>query len=137
MDSAETRERLDKLTTEADALTEAVHSLNIAADRISRRTRRSEAVLAGLVISFLLDITLTVFVFVGLNQLGATTHAVQATQADGMVIRQKVLCPLYELIITTYSTQVRDNPTLNPRGPAYYDQVYATLRSGSQALHCS
>jgi hypothetical protein len=137
MDSADTQARLDKLTTEADSLVEAVHALNVTADRIAKRTRRSEAVLVALVISFLLDVTLTVIVTIGLTQLSDTTRTVQETQANGRVVRQQVLCPLYQLIVTSYSTQVRDNPVLNPRGPAWYDNAYATLRNGNQALHCA
>lgn len=136
MDSVETQRRLDKLASEADTLIIAVDALNVTAARITRRTRRSEAVLAALAVSFLLDILLTVFVYVGLTQLSDTTRVVQDTQANGLVIRQKVLCPLYQLFLNSYSIRVRDNPALNPRGAAWYDNAYATLRDGNKALNC-
>src|SRR5215472_13645740 len=125
MDSADTQARLDKLSTDADALTHAVQALNTTADRITRRTRRSETVIAFLVISFILDITVTAFVFVGLNRLDTTTREVQATQANGQIVRQEVLCPLYQLFLSSYSTKARDT---NPKGPVFYDNAFATLR---------
>lgn len=136
MDNDQTREQLDKLRSDADALTTAVNSLNVTAQQITRRTRRSETVILALVVSFILDIALTTFVVIGLNRLDSTTTAVQATQANGLVVRQKVLCPLYQLFLNSYSVKVRDSPTLNPRGPAWYDNAYATLRSGNQLLNC-
>lgn len=133
MDSADTQARLDKLSNDADGLTAAVRALTVTADRITRRTRRSETVILCLVVSFILDVTLTAFVFFGLNRLDSTTREVQATQANGQVVRQEVLCPLYQLFLNSYSVKARDT---NPRGPAWYDHAFATLRAGNTALHC-
>lgn len=134
MDSAETQARLDKLTVEADTLAEAVRVLTVTADRITKRTRRSETVIACLVVSFVLDIVLTVFVAFGFVNLNNATQTIQQTQANGAVVRQDVLCPLYHLILQSYSTEARDH---NPLGPAWYDNAFATLRNGNAALHCA
>lgn len=134
MDSTETKERLDKLSVEADDLADAVRTLTRTAEQITKRTRRSETVIACLVVSFILDVTLTVLVLIGLNSVSDAQKQVEQTQANGLIIRQQVLCPLYQLFLQSYSIQARNN---NPRGPEWYDHAFATLRAGNQALKCA
>jgi hypothetical protein len=86
------------------------------------------------VASFLFDITLTLVLYVGLNRQQDTTRQIQQVQQNGAVVRQQVLCPLYHLFLSSYSTKARD---AYPQGPAAYDRAFATLRAGNSALGCA
>jgi hypothetical protein len=122
-----------ELEARAEALTRSVADLTGAADRLSKRTRRSEIAIGLTILSFLFDITLTVLLYVGLHNQQSATEAIQAVQANGAIVRQQVLCPLYQLLISSESPQARAK---YPRGPAAYDQAFATLHAGQKALDC-
>jgi len=120
-------DRLDTLARVGGELTAAV-------DALRKRTRRSEIWIVLTVVGFCLDIALTITITVGLvNQTAATTQ-IQQVQNNASVVRQKVLCPLYDLLIGAYSTQAR---AVYPHGPAAYDAAFATLRKAASALDCS
>lgn len=122
-----------ELAAQAERLTRSVANLTVAADRINKRTRRSEIIIVFTIISFLFDITLTVLLYGGLHNQQLATHTIQAVQANGLVVRQKVLCPLYQLLLSIESPQGRAQ---YPAGPAAYDRVFTTLRDGRSALDC-
>lgn len=121
------------LAAQAEALTQSVATLAHSADRLNKRTRRSEIIIGLTVLSFLFDITLTILLYVGLHDQQDATRTIQAVQANGAVVRQQVLCPLYQLLISSESPQAR---AAYPHGPAAYDQAFATLRAGKSALNC-
>lgn len=121
------------LAAQAEALTQSVATLTRAADRLNRRTRRSEIAIGMTILSFLFDITLTILLYVGLHDQQTVTQQIQAVQANGAVVRQDVLCPLYQLLLSSESPQAR---AAYPHGTAAYDQAFATLRAGKSALNC-
>lgn len=123
-----------ELEARAEALTRSVAELTGAADRLNKRTRRSEVIIGMTIVSFLFDITLTVLLYVGLHDQQTATQAIQAVQSNGAVVRQQVLCPLYQLFLSSESPQAR---AAYPHGPAAYDRAFATLHAGQHALECA
>lgn len=131
--AADARERLDKLTDQARDLSSAVTSLNTSTKQLGRRTTRSEVVLVITIVSFILDIILTTVLTIGLIKQRDATMQIQQVQSNGAVIREEVLCPLYQLLVSSYSVQARAR---YPGGPAAYDHAFVILRGGAHALNC-
>lgn len=118
------RGEVSKLNAGVLALAEAekaraeAETARAAAERVGRRTRR---VVAGLAFSLLLDFGLTGYVIY-------TNHQLNEVQER---TNNKVLCPLYRLILSAYHPE-RQTPDALPE----YQRVFGELRVSANALDC-
>jgi hypothetical protein len=126
-------EALNRLVDQAKSLADKVSALALSVDQLDRRTSRSEKITVGVVLGLLLDLVLSVAVAVVLTQLFVTNDRLEASiQREGQT-RQEVLCPLYELIVSTF------NPESRPPGPArdQYVQSMQVIIDSYPRLDCA
>ncbi len=129
------------LAEQAAALTKSVNKLNAdVGDQMvsmAKVTKRNERLIVGLIISFILDVTLTVFMAFGMVVLKSNTDDIQVLTdkvvAVQTVQRQKALCPLYQLFLDSKSEVGRARAP----DPVKYDQAFVVIQQGFDALKCT
>lgn len=97
---------------------------------LAKQSKRDRRILRALIVSFVLNILLTVFVVIGLVQLQSLTSRLDAAQSTG---RQNALCPLYQLFLDSRSDKAR---AASPQGPEAYDNAFKIIQKGYDALEC-
>jgi hypothetical protein len=120
------KESVDRLGDIGKELVGAVRSLE-------GRTKRSEIGLAISYVLIVVDVLLSIFLVVSLVNQSDATRQLQQVQQNGAQVRQQVLCPLYQLLVSSYSTRARD---AYPQGAAAYDHAFAVLRDSTKILNC-
>lgn len=115
-----------ELLTLAASLTAAVDGLRESIESLLKRTRRSEKVIASIVVTIIVDLVFTAgFIFLFYNQ-NRTADALDDT-------RSSVLCPMYSAFLGAY------NP--NSRAPGAdrdtYEGIFAQLRTSYVHLNCT
>lgn len=115
-----------ELLTLAASLTAAVDGLRESIESLLKRTRRSEKVIASIVVTIIMDLIFTggfIFLFYSQNR---TADALDDT-------RSQVLCPLYSTILGSYNPDSRrpgqDRTT--------YENVFSQIRAGYEHLNCT
>lgn len=119
-------ERLEKLATQAQVLSNNVSGLAMSVDHLDRRTKRSERVLQMTVFGLALDFVLSLLVAFAL------LNANQAVR-QGEVTRSEVLCPLYARFLGNYAPETR-NP--GPDRDNYIENFHV-IQQGYGILHCT
>lgn len=115
-----------ELLTLAASLTAAVDGLRESIESLLKRTRRSEKVIASIIVTIIVDVIFTGgFIFLFYNQ-NRTADALDDT-------RNQVLCPLYASWLGTY------NPNSRSPGPDRdtYIDVFSQMRTQYQHLSCT
>lgn len=121
------------LTEQARALGRQIEHLSLAVERLDRRTNRSEKATLAVVFGLLLDLVLSVAVALVLANQVTTNERIQAAVDRESLTRQEAVCPLYALVIGSYS------PNSRAEGPDRdaYNEVYDRLRAGYASLECT
>ncbi len=123
-----------QLTTEIEELAQdSGHQLT----SLARTAKRNRVMIWGVVVGGVLDLVLTVvlaFIGAGMqtntDRIDALTHRLDVSQTS---TRQKVLCPLYQLLKDTGSPQARAAAP----DKKVYDHNYKVINDGYNELKCS
>lgn len=134
-------DRINRLTELAIEIIQELESL--AEDsgtqfvNLARRSRSNRRLITAVIISVILDVTLSVFLTLALIQVRHNEHDINAltTRLDisQTVQRQKALCPLYQLFLDSKSATGRAAAP----DPVKYDHSFEVIQTGYNALSCS
>lgn len=134
--------RLEALSQTANDLVTAVNGLNDETNQrvmgVNKRLNHNKKLMWIVIISFIVDLSLTGTMAWVFHQSRETTQDVKAITKrldyNSQVQRRKVLCPLYQLFMDSKSEQARAS---NPNGPAAYDKAFKVIEEGYNALNCA
>lgn len=138
----EVKRKLDRLTEVAEELTQEIDTLQSATGQqnntVLRRLTRNKRVMILVLISFLVDIGVTIGLAVTINHTANTTDKVNNITArlnyGQDVQRRKVLCPLYQIFVDSKSEAARKT---YPKGVKEYDRVFGIIQRSYNVLECN
>ena len=113
------------LAEQAQNLADEVKALRLAADSLAKRARRNEWTTQLTALGLVLDIALSIFAFVLLNNQSASNARLEASIHES--------CTLYGFIISSYRETARQ---ASPLGPDAYDQFYRAMQTSADHLNC-
>lgn len=125
-------EALTELASRASELADEVGKLRIATDSLTRRTLRSEKVIAITVVGLVLDIMLSLAVMWAYHVQAEQSDQLAANQEQARKVRDDALCPLFSLILGTY-----DPTTRPPAARKSYEDAYNQMHTIYTNLACT
>lgn len=116
-----------QLIARVDALTSGTGDQMVTLSQYTKRTRRYVWALGLMALVTVGALTL------GLTNLYVLNHVTEQIQRGQTVGRQRALCPLYRLFLDSKNDRAR---SANPKGPEAYDEAFAVIQDGYDALKC-
>lgn len=134
-------EKLERLVTRAQELSDEVEQMAEKSGTqfvsLAATAKRNRLMIWGILIGGVLDLVLTVALILfgvgqehNANRLDALTRQLDNSQT---VQRQKVLCPLYGVLLDSRS----DAGRAAAPDPQKYDHAFTVIQDGYDALQCS
>jgi hypothetical protein len=122
--------RAGRLGAQWSDVTTTMKELTTTVDHLKITARRNRRMIIALSVSFLLDISLTVFLVLLAQQQTHNTSAIQEVQTR---TSQQVLCPLYKLLVESDNPRAAAN---YPQGSAVYNEAMTQIRRSYVVLQC-
>jgi flagellar basal body-associated protein FliL len=120
MSESELSRRASELGRTVADLGDSIAELTARTEGAEERQRRSRKILQVVVVGVVLNIGLSVLVFLTFRNEGQ--------------LRSEVLCPLYQIMQGSHDPAARESMT--PEQQAKYDDAFAVIRQGAAVLGC-
>lgn len=122
--------RAERLGTQWANATKTMKELTDSVTQLQVTARRNRAMIVGLIVSFVLDISITIGLVIVADHQSQNTSAIEDVQTR---TSQQVLCPLYKLLVDSENPRAAAN---YPQGAAVYYRAIAQIRRSYQVLQC-
>lgn len=127
MSEGELSRRATELSRVVADLGDSIAELTDRTEGAEERQRRSRNVIRLVVVGVLLNIALSVAVFLNFRN-GAELSAAQERTSS------QVLCPLYQILLGSHDPAARE--AMTPERRARYDEAFAVIQQGARILGC-
>jgi hypothetical protein len=119
----------DELAASAQSLEDSVNTLTKEMRAANKRGKMNRRLIYGVALALVLNVI--VLATISVLFYGVKSNSEHITEIQDRT-SNKVLCPLYQLFLQTYSPK----SAAHDRDPAGYEHAYAVIRAGFIELDC-